>query len=478
MLKDRFLTTLLLLSLWVILLQLCLTFLTYGNLPPLVPLFYTRLWGPNQLAAKHFILLIPIVSLVIFAFNNFIVQKLLRKREEFPAYCLGLLTVFFLGVLTLANFHSISSVSVLPSNLPWFLRPAVITTLALSFLLAVLFTLPTLRLAQRLGFMDNPRSHKHPAMLLTRSIARGGALPLYLAFLITSLSAFVPDKRITYILLVAGAAVVVGLIDDKFDLSPYLRLAFQLLITVFIVLVGVQIDYINHPLGTGVLPLTQIIIRLGHNFSILPVAIILASFWILWTMNMISWSNGVDGQFPLIVCVAALVIGILGLNDPHQFKTSIMAFAIAGAALGTLPFSWHPSKILYGFGATSIGFLLAVLSILNGTKVATSLLVLLVPTLDAAFIIFRRIRTGRSPFRGDRNHLHHKLLDLGLSQRQISIFYGLAGMILGSLAIVSSGQGKLLAIITGTGVFIFILTLVNYLPKSSEEKIKDGNQKA
>ena len=326
--------------------------------------------------------------------------------------------------------------------------------------------------------MDNPKTHKHPAMLLTRSVARGGALPLFLGFLITSLLIFSPDKKIAYIILAAAAAVVVGLIDDKYDLNPYVRFGFQIAIAIFIAFAGVQVDYINHPLGSGVLPLTQIVLRLGPTLSFQPVAVILAAFWILWTMNMISWSNGVDGQFPLIASVAALVIGIIGLSDTNQYKTSVMAFAVAGATLGTLPFSWYPSKMLYGFGATAVGFLLASLSILNGTKVATALLVLLVPTLDAAFTIFRRLRAGRSPFWGDRAHFHHKLLDLGFTQRQIAIFYALAGAILGTLSIVSSGRGKLLAIITGAGVFIFILTLVNYLPESTEiEKAKKEGKK-
>lgn len=469
MFKDRSLSTLILVSLWLIFLQAAIIVFTYKNLPDLVPVFYTNSWGTDQLAAKYLIFILPLSSLAIFILNTLLSQKLWSRKESLSTYCLSLLTVFLISVLALATFRLILSVSVLPNSLPWFLSPTVVGTISLSFLLSVVFSFPTLKLAQTFGFMDNPKSHKHPAMLLTRSVARGGAVPLFLSVLITCLVVFLPDARLLYILLAAGAAVIVGLIDDKYDLSPYLRFGFQILIAVFVVLVGIQIDYINHPLGTGVLPLTQIILRFGHNFSIQPIAVILASLWILWTMNMISWSNGVDGQFPLIAGIAALVVGILGLNDANQFRTSIMAFAIAGAALGTLPFSWHPSKMLYGFGATSIGFLLAVLSILNGTKVATAILVLLVPSIDALFTIFRRLRNGRSPFWGDRAHFHHKLLDLGFSQRQIALFYGAAGTILGTLAVVSSGQGKLLAIITAAGVFIFIMTLVNYLPSSGEK---------
>lgn len=474
MFKNRLLTTLTFIDVWLLAIQAGIALVSYNSLPDLIPFFYTNPWGESQLGAKFLIFLLPLASVIIFFTNVYLCFKLFKKKEELTTYCLALLSTFFVGTLCVGTFRIIFATAVGIVNLPWFLQPTVIITLTVSFLISNFLTFPTLNLAQRFGFMDNPKTHKHPAMLLTRSVARGGALPLFLGFLATSLLIFSPDKKIGYIILAAAAAIIVGLIDDKYDLNPYARFGFQLMIAFFIAFSGIQVDYINHPLGVGVLPLTQIVVRLGTDFSFQPVAVILATFWVLWTMNMISWSNGVDGQFPLIVTVAALVIGILGLADVNQYKTSVMAFALAGATLGTLPFSWHPSKLLYGFGATAIGFLLASLSILNGTKVATALLVLLVPTLDAIFTIFRRLKSGRSPFWGDRAHFHHKLLDLGFTQRQIAVFYALAGTILGTLAVVSSGRGKLLAIITAAGIFIFILTLVNYLPDSAEsEKVKE-----
>lgn len=478
MFKDRLLATLTFINLWLLVLQLGISLASFGNLPKLIPFFYTNPWGQNQLGPKFLILFLPFISILIAAFNAYLSLKLTRGKEILSAYSLSILGTFLLAVFVNETYHIVFSVLTITPSLPWFLRPTVIAPLSISFVLSAFFTIPMLTLAQKFGFMDNPKTHSHPAMLLTRSVARGGAVPLFLAFIVCSLILFTPDKRIMYILLTAFLAVMVGLIDDKYDLNPYLRFGFQIAAAIFIVLSGVQVDYINHPLGSGVLPLTQFVFRFGNNFSIQPVALILAAAWIMWTMNMISWSNGVDGQFPLIVSVAALVIGIIGLNDVNQYKTSVMAFAIAGATLGTLPFSWHPSKILYGFGATAVGLLLASLSILNGTKVATALLVLLVPSIDAAFTIFRRIGKGRSPFWGDRAHFHHKLLDLGFTQRQISVFYAIAGTILGIVAIVSSGRGKLLATITAAGVFIFILTLVNYLPGAiDDEKIGDNKTK-
>ncbi|MCL5003869.1 MAG: undecaprenyl/decaprenyl-phosphate alpha-N-acetylglucosaminyl 1-phosphate transferase [Patescibacteria group bacterium] len=464
MIKDRLAASALLINLYLLFLQISLIIFKFPSLPAEIPLWYTRPWGSPELTVKTFILLVPLISLLILLINTALASRLSQKKESMTSYSLHILTIFLMLTSTAAVYRIIILES-LPS-FPWFLNPTVVTAIGAGFLISLGLTFPTLKLAQKFGFMDNPKTHKHPAMLLTRSVARGGALPIFAALALVSYFSFPLDRRIGAIFLAGFLSILVGLLDDKYDLNPYLRFSAQIAATLIVVAGGVRIDYINHPLGSGVLPLTRWVVPLSGTLSLQPLAFFSAVIWILWTMNMISWSNGVDGQFPLIVSVAAVVIGLLGLGDINQYRASIMAFALAGATLGTLPFSWHPSKILYGFGSTAIGLILASISILNGTKVATALLVLLVPSIDAAFAIFRRIRAGHSPFWGDRAHFHHKLLDLGFSQRQISLLYAGAGAILGLISIVSSGRGKLLAIITASGLFIFVLTLVNYRQSS------------
>ena len=469
MFKDRIFVTLILVNLFLFLVQLSLIFLKISSLPNLIPVWYTNPWGQSQMGGRLLLLTLPAISLIISLINNYLALMLIWRKETLSAYCLVFFNILLQVILTVCLFRVFLIYLSSFTTWPWLIRPSVILTLTVSFIISLLFTLPVIKLAGRFGFIDNPQTHKHPAMLLTRSVPRAGALPLFLSLLLTSYFFVGWDKKILAVMMAGFVGIVLGIIDDKYDLNPYLRFGAQIICILIVIFGGVQIDYINHPSGIGVLPLTKIFINFGHNFSIQPLSFLLAFFWILWNMNMISWSNGVDGQFPLITTVAALVIGILGLSDVNQLRTSTIAFAVAGAALGTLPFSWYPSKILYGFGATAIGLVLSSLSILNGTKVATTLLVLLVPSLDAILTIVRRIRSGRSPFWGDRSHLHHKLLDLGLSHRQIALFYGLAGVLLGSISIVSSGQGKLIAIITASGGFVFFLTLLNYLPE-----IKNG----
>jgi UDP-GlcNAc:undecaprenyl-phosphate GlcNAc-1-phosphate transferase len=166
---------------------------------------------------------------------------------------------------------------------------------------------------------------------------------------------------------------------------------------------------------------------------------------------MLNWSKGVDGQMPGIVTISAIVIGLVSLhltpNGKGVLLDAKLSFIIAGAALGFLVFNFYPAKIFPGYGATSIYLLLGVASILTSTKFATAILVMGVPLVDFAFTIIRRIMNKKSPFRGDRKHLHHILLKLGYSQRQIALFYWSLSAILGIISLTLESKSKIFAII-------------------------------
>ncbi|MCX6783672.1 MAG: hypothetical protein NT141_01180, partial [candidate division WWE3 bacterium] len=188
--------------------------------------------------------------------------------------------------------------------------------------------------------------------------------------------------------------------------------------------------------------------------------------WILWVSNLLSWSNGIDGQFSGVAGLTALFIAILALRlipgDHNQIQTTRIAAIAAGAALGLTPATWNPCKMLWGFGATAVGLVLASLSVMTGSKVATATLVVMVPFLDAVATIIRRVSLKKSPFWGDRGHLHHKLLDAGYSQPQIAILYWLATGILGVVAVFTSGQVKTLAVMT-LGILVASLVVLTNL---------------
>lgn len=442
--------------------SIILTLIKFAQLPLQIPLWYTRNWGEEQLTSKTFIFVIPLIIITILITNGLLLRKYLKSNETTLAKALGLSALLSSLLLYVSLFRIIDGTTA-KIPLPWFLEPRIMIPLGSAMLLSFLLTPLTIKLANRLGLIDNPKTHKHPAMLLTRAVPRAGTTPVLISILIISLVFVALNRQIGGIFAAALVSLTIGLIDDKYDLSPYIRLGSQIIAALIVIYFGLQINYINNPTG-GVISITDPNFKINSInpiYPLAPLAIIATLLWIIWTMNMLSWSNGVDGQFPGIVTVAAIVIGLLSIRDSTQENTTLLSFITAGAVLGTTPFTWHKSHLLYGFGATALGLILASLSILSGTKVATSLLVLMVPTLDAIFAIIRRMRNGQSPFWGDRAHFHHKLLDLGFSQSKIATFYWLVSIILGTIAAYSSGSGKLLAILTAAGIFSFLLIVVN-----------------
>lgn len=313
-----------------------------------------------------------------------------------------------------------------------------------SFIVTIASFLPVIKLAKKFNLVDNPRLRPHPAHVQKRVVPRAGGLLPFIG-IVSAVIIFLPlTLNILGILIGLTILLVIGLLDDKHPgFSPYLRLLGQFIAAGFVVFSGIGINFVTNPLG-GIV-----------NFSPF-LSYILALVWIVWVMNMINWSKGVDGQMPGIATVASLILGLLSLKltlngDPNQAKVAILAFITTGASLGLLIFNWYPARIFPGFsGSTILGFMIAVLAILSGAKLATAGLVLLIPATDFAYIFLRRILQGKSPVWGDRSHLHHKLLEMGLSHQQISLFYILGSVILGAVALNLSSSGKVFAAILVT----------------------------
>lgn len=322
-----------------------------------------------------------------------------------------------------------------------------------SFLITFLVTPGVIRVAKRFGLVDDASIRRHPAHTHKGIIPRAGGLAIYLGFAVACFL-FLPLNKVLLGILAGGAVVIlVGLWDDKVDLSPYFRFLTNFLAAGIVVGAGVGIPYVTNPFN-GLLRLDSL--RITFDFlgphSIIVWADLFAIFWIVWCMNMVNWSKGVDGQMPGFVAIAAITLGILSfrfsVHDISQWVVTALAFITASAFLGFLPWNFYPQKIMPGYGGgTLAGFLLAVLSILSWGKLGTAILVLGVPMIDALYVLSRRILSGKSPFLGDRGHLHHKLLDLGWGRRRIALFYWLVSAALGIIALSLNSQQKLFAIV-------------------------------
>lgn len=435
-----------------------------------VPFWYTKIWGDSQMAPKFTLYMIPIVSVAISLVG--LILSLLNKfyaryLEEIIWYStLFVNVILFVSVVRIMRIASVPFKPILDAKymnlLPVFISAFIVTSLLLP---------PFIEYAKRKKLITNPQIHNHPGMVLQTPSARGGGFIYSLVFTALSVIFVGVSKKTVGLYISVLMTGVLGFIDDyqnthpksgyRIMENPVLRL-FLLFICVFpVVMSGILIYTISNPFG-GFVNLNILEINIGDN--VLPlIPFLVTALWIVWLMNVLSWSNGVDGQFPGIVGIASVLIAILSLRFKNLDKTHVdiatMAAVSAGVAFGSVKYNWHPSKIMWGFGAMSAGLVIASLAIYAQAKITVSVLILLIPFLDALITVIRRVSHGKSPFRGDRGHLHHILLDRGWSVSKVATFYWVATFIFGLIGLLSPENIvlKITLLIMGVVAFGIIL---------------------
>jgi len=330
--------------------------------------------------------------------------------------------------------------------------PIVVVFLAAA-LIALVLTPVVRRIVLRYEVVDHPEARRVNIV----PVPRGGGLAVCAAFLLVASTflylnegaVFVPipfslqPSDVAALLLGGGIAAALGAVDDLLDLRARLQLLGQVALALFAVGLGVTIDF--NPVAAG-----------------------LTVFWIVGMINSINWIDGLDGLSSGVALIAAVTLGIISLSTQvgtssqvGQPLIAVLCFALAGALLGFLRWNFNPASIFAGTsGVQFVGYTLAVLAILGTAKVAVALLVLGVPIIDTFWIIVRRVSQRRSPFSPDRTHIHHRLLDLGLSHREtVLTIYGIC-LGLAILSMLLSGITQLYAFL---GVFV-AFGLVLFLP--------------
>jgi UDP-GlcNAc:undecaprenyl-phosphate GlcNAc-1-phosphate transferase len=338
-----------------------------------------------------------------------------------------------------------------------------------SFLISYALTIPTIFLAKKLQLVTDKKLRHHPAHTHRGVIPRGGGVPIYLAIFLTSLIFLPMNKIMIGILISCFLLILIGLYDDYFDSSPYVRFISNILISTMVVLFGLGIPYISNPFGE-VIRLDRLVWTINflgtHKFIIL--GNLAAILWLTWTTNMVNWSKGVDGQLPGFVTIACIFLGILSQRfsafDISAQTVGLFSFIIAGAFLGFLPFNFYPQKIMPGYGGGGMaGFLLGVLAILSFGKLGTAVLVLSMPMIDAIYTIVRRLKNKKSPFKADWGHLHHRLLEIGWGRRRIAVFYWIVTLIFGIASLFLEGIEKLASFLTVGIILIVFILIINKL---------------
>jgi UDP-GlcNAc:undecaprenyl-phosphate GlcNAc-1-phosphate transferase len=339
--------------------------------------------------------------------------------------------------------------------------PLLVIAFLATALAAFLLTPLVARVARRLDIVDRP-NHRRVNVI---PVPRGGGLAVVIAFLGAAIALIVANDQLDLVTvpsfvgpghlvaLIGGGALAaaLGALDDYFDLRARWQLAGQLVVALGAVSLGIGINFVANPFGDGNIGLAG------------PIAIGFTVFWITGMINSINFIDGLDGLSSGIALIAAVTLGLISLTTTvGQPFVALLCFALAGALLGFLRWNFHPAMVFAGTSGTMfVGYTLAVLSIMGTAKVAVALLVLGVPIIDTFWIIVRRLVAGRPPFTPDRGHIHHRLLDLGLSQRQtVLLIYGI-GIALATLSFLLSGRGQVYAFLglaVVLGLVLFALT--------------------
>ena len=267
--------------------------------------------------------------------------------------------------------------------------------------------------------LDNRRIHKKP-------IPRIGGLAIYLSFTVTTLLFCDFSKELVAIWIGGAILVILGILDDIYRLNAWLKLAVQLAVAGFAVWNGCIIDHIN---------LGGVYIHLGY------LSIPLTIFWIAGLTNAINYIDCLDGLACGVSAISSLSMLVVVLLQGDILST-IVCGILFGSCLGFLPFNFNPARIFMGdTGALFLGYTLAVLSVHGVFKLhavlsfIVPLMIFALPIIDAAFAIIRRLIAGKSPFAADRGHIHHRLIDMGFTQKEsVKILYAICG-ILGLVAV-------------------------------------------
>lgn len=324
--------------------------------------------------------------------------------------------------------------------------------LLVSFVISSLLLIALILLGRKKRFADRRTSKRH---LHQKGISRFGGIAIIIAFV----SAVLLDKQLmisTPLIGVLFASVLImffGIIDDLRQLSWKEQLFFQVVVVMFVYIMGVRLQYVTNPFGG---------IFLFGNFFWQSVGLIFSIGWIVFLMNAVNWIDGIDGASGGITLIGVVTIFFLSLRpEVNQPPIGIIAVALLGALLAFLFFNFYPAKILAGTsGSMFMGFILAILAIFAGAKIATTLLVLAVPIIDALWVIGERIKAGDSIFSPDKRHLHFRLLEIGWTQKKICIFYYVITTLVAIVSLNTRAFGKSLTFVIVAIIMIGIYALI------------------
>ena len=308
-------------------------------------------------------------------------------------------------------------------------RGATLAAYAIAAIVTCALTPLARRFAMRSGAIDQPNERK----MHDKPLPTSGGAAILVGFLVAALLVGAARELRTeaFIAIISGSVVValVGFVDDRFDLPAKLKLVLQIAATVPLLVAGVTISNISNPFHHGMLFLPSWL------------AALVTILWVVGVTNAINLIDGLDGLAAGVSAISCVALAFIALNW-HQPAVALLCAAIAGSAVGFLPWNWHPAGILMGdTGAYFLGYMIAAVTVIGAFKMAAAIaifvpiLILAVPLLDTVLSPVRRFLSGRPAFAADRDHLHHRLIALGLAEtRVVALTYAVTA-VCGAIAI-------------------------------------------
>ncbi len=298
-----------------------------------------------------------------------------------------------------------------------------------AFIISLIFSLiftPIIKIiSHKLNLVDHPGDRK----INTESIPTAGGTAIYLAFVLPTFFFLPLNSTIKGILIGGSFILLLGMLDDKFELSAPVKFGGQIIGALILIYYGVTISFITNPFG---------------GFIFLGIyAVPFTVFWIVSIINTINLIDGLDGLAAGVSIIAVLTLFVVALQE-NQAAAAMLAVLLAGSCLGFLKYNFNPAEIFMGdTGSMFIGYIIAAVSITGALKSAAAvtifvpMLALAVPILDTTFAIFRRVVNDRPIGEADRGHIHHRLLAVGMNQKQavlsiyiISFFLGITASLI------------------------------------------------
>lgn len=338
----------------------------------------------------------------------------------------------------------------------------------LAFVFTILSTYIVRILMRRFGIVDEPKSAERK--IHKKRVSLGGGWGIFISFFAVILILFlgtdylgqhILPKQILALFFGGLILMIGGTLDDKFNLRPRYQLVAPILASLVVIVWGIDLKEITNPLG-GTFNLLN-----WYWSSWLTLADVLVFIWLMGMMYTTKLCDGLDGLTTGIVGIGATMIGFLSLQEMwFQPDLALVAFVLAGACAGFLLWNWHPAKIFLGEGGSLfLGFLLGGLAIVSGGKIATTFLVVGVLVLDVVRVIIRRLQKHKPFYEGDSEHLHFRLLQTGLSQKQAVLLLYTVSILFGTVALFLQSKQKLVAML-----FLLILMLLIGVWLSKHEK--------